>query len=109
MKHFAAGQKAILAATYDATAATAAADEIRRLIGITFARATLKYSSTMKNAGGDPYSGTYHAEGFCAANSRNTLHFDTIEGGRVCQALHIDSKSVLDALCRVKTCLRQSI
>ena len=80
MKHFAAGQKAILAATYDATAATAAADEIRRLIGITFARATLKYSSTMKNAGGDPYSGTYHAEGFCAANSRNTLHFDAPEG-----------------------------
>merc|ERR1719331_3656515 len=65
MKHFAAGQKAILAATYDATAATAAADEIRRLIGITFARATLKYSSTMKNVGGDPYSATYHAEGFC--------------------------------------------
>ena len=80
MKHFAAGQKAILADTYDATAATAAANEIRRLIGITFARATLKYSSTMKNVDDDTYSGTYHAEGFCAANSRNTLHFDAIEG-----------------------------
>jgi len=68
MKHFAAGQKAILADTYDSAAATAAADEIRRLIGITFARATLKYSSTMKPASGETegvYSGTSHAEGFC--------------------------------------------
>merc|ERR1719399_302494 len=69
MKHFAAGQKAILADTYDAAAATAAAAEIRRLIGITFARATIKYSSTMKDA--DPitdpgvYSDTGHPEGFC--------------------------------------------
>ena len=29
--------------------------------------------------------------------------------GRVYQALHIDSKSVLDALCRVKKCLRRSV
>ena len=53
------------------------------------------------------------------ANSRNPRHFDTIEGGRVYQVLHIDSKSVLDvyvesksvldALCRVKKCLRHSI
>ena len=42
-------------------------------------------------------------------NSRNPRHFDTIEGGRVYQALHIDSKSVLDALCRVKKCFRHSI
>merc|ERR1719191_568189 len=69
MKHFAAGQKAILADTYDAAAATAAAAEIRRLIGITFARATIKYSSTMKDA--DPitdpavYSDTGHPESFC--------------------------------------------
>jgi hypothetical protein len=69
MKHFVAGQKAILADTYDAAAATAAAAEIRRLIGITFARATIKYSSTMKDA--DPitdpgvYSDTGHPEGFC--------------------------------------------
>merc|ERR1719201_1720445 len=62
MKHFAAGQKALLG-TYDATAATAAADEIRRLIGITFARATIKYSSTMKLA--DGYEAGPHAEGFC--------------------------------------------
>merc|ERR1719201_750534 len=62
MKHFAAGQKALLG-TYDATAATAAADEIRRLIGITFARATIKYSSTMKPA--DGYEAGPHAEGFC--------------------------------------------
>ena len=41
--------------------------------------------------------------------SRNPRHFDIIEGGRVYQALHIDSKSVLDALCRVKKCLRPSI
>jgi hypothetical protein len=66
MKHFAAGQKALLADTYDSAAATAAADEIRRLIGITFARATLKYSSTMKAESNDPpYKPTYHAEGFC--------------------------------------------
>ena len=42
-------------------------------------------------------------------NSRNPRPFDTIEGGRVYQALHIDSKSVLDALCRVKKCLRRSM
>ena len=42
-------------------------------------------------------------------NSRNPRHFNIIEGGRVYQALHIDSKSVLDALCRVKKCLRHSI
>ena len=36
-------------------------------------------------------------------------HFHKIEGGRVCQALHIDSKSVLDALCRVKKCFRRSM
>ena len=75
MKSFAAGQKAILATTYDATAATAAADEIRRLIGITFARATIKYSSTMKLA--DGYEAGPHAEGFCywraMAGSRRVL------------------------------------
>ena len=43
------------------------------------------------------------------ANSRNPRHFDRIEGGRLCQALHIDSKSVLDALRRVKKCFRHSI
>ena len=43
------------------------------------------------------------------ANSRNPRHFNIIEGGRVYQALHIDSKSVLDALCRVKKCFRHSI
>ena len=32
---------------------------------------------------------------------RNPRHFATIEGGRVYQALHIESKSVLDALCSV--------
>ena len=37
---------------------------------------------------------------------RNPRHFGTIEGGRVYQALHIESKSVLDALCRVKKCRR---
>ena len=43
------------------------------------------------------------------AKPRNPRHFDTIEGRRVCQALHMDSKSVLDALCRVKKCLRRSM
>ena len=42
-------------------------------------------------------------------NPRNPRHFGTIEGGRVYQALHIESKSVLDALCRVKKCLRRSM
>ena len=37
----------------------------------------------------------------------NPRHLDKIEGGRVHQALHIDAKSVLDALCRVKKCLRR--
>ena len=36
----------------------------------------------------DCYSGT---------SSRNPRDFDTIEGGTVCQALHVDSESVLDA------------
>ena len=44
-----------------------------------------------------------------STNSRNPRHFDGIEGGRVYQALHIDSKSVSDALCRVKKCFRHSI
>ena len=39
---------------------------------------------------------------------RNPRHFNIIEGWRVYQALHIDSKSVLDAPCRVKKCLRRS-
>ena len=89
MKSFAAGQKAILATTYDATAATAAADEIRRLIGITFARATIKYSSTMKPA--DGYEAGPHAEGFCDSNSRNPFHFDTIEGLGTCASHRIAS------------------
>ena len=41
------------------------------------------------------------------ANSRNPRHFDGIEGGRVYQAPHIDAKSVLDVLRRVKMCLRR--
>ena len=45
------------------------------------------------------------ALGVSITNPRKPRHFDTIEGGRVYQALHIDSKSVLDALCRNKTCL----
>ena len=42
-------------------------------------------------------------------NSRNPRNLDSIEGGRVYQALHIESKSVLDALCRAKKCLRRSM
>ena len=42
---------------------------------------------------------------FGTANSRNPRHLDTIEGGRVYQALHIESKSVLDAPYRLKKCL----
>ena len=44
-----------------------------------------------------------------ATNSRNPRHLDGIEGGRVYQAPHIDSKSVLDALRRVKKCFRRSM
>ena len=43
------------------------------------------------------------------ANSRNRRHFGTFEGGRVYQALQIESKSVLDAPYRVKKCLRRSM
>ena len=39
---------------------------------------------------------------------RNPRHFATVEGGRVYQALHIDSESVLDAPYRLKKCLRRS-
>ena len=42
-------------------------------------------------------------------NSRNPRHFSIIEGRRVYQALYVESKSVLDALCRVKKRLRRSI
>ena len=60
-------------------------------------------SSTAGAADGvNHYSGS-------TANSRNPRHFDTIEGGRVSQALHIDSKSLSDALCRVKKCFGHSI
>ena len=45
-------------------------------------------------------------------NSRNPRHVNIIEGGRVYQALHIDSERVLgskiDALCRVKKCVGRS-
>ena len=44
-----------------------------------------------------------------SANSRNPRRLATFEGGRVYQALHIESRSVLDALCRVKKCLRRSM
>ena len=43
------------------------------------------------------------------AKPRNPRHFGKIEGGRVYQALYIEPKSVLDALCRVKKCLRRSM
>ena len=42
------------------------------------------------------------------ANSRNPRDLGIIEGGRVHQALHQDSKNVLDALCRVKKCQKVS-
>ena len=42
------------------------------------------------------------------AKPRNPRNVAPIEGGRV-YALHIDLKSVLDALCRVKKCLRRSM
>ena len=51
-----------------------------------------------------------HASTTSTTNSRNPRHFNIIEGGRVYyQALHVDSKSVLDAVCRVKKCFRHSI
>ena len=40
---------------------------------------------------------------------RNPRPLDTIEGGRVYKALRVESKSVLDALCRVKKCLRRTM
>ena len=54
--------------------------------------------------------GAVHAHaGVREPKPRNPRNFGTIEGGKVCQALHIESKSVLDALCRVKKCLRRSM
>ena len=49
------------------------------------------------------------ADALGKAYPRNPRRFETIEGGRVYQALYVESKSVLDALCRVKKCLRRSM
>jgi len=65
LKQFQAGKTAILADTFDTAAFDAAVAEIQRLVGITFARATIKYSSRAKDKDGGVYKGTYHAEGFC--------------------------------------------
>ena len=56
-----------------------------------------------------PARDAYLVEDLSLAKPRNPRHFDTIEGGRVYQALHIEPKSVLDALRRVKKCLRRSM
>ena len=34
---------------------------------------------------------------------------DGFEGGKVCQALHTESKNIFDVLCRVKKCLGRSM
>merc|ERR1719324_2121695 len=65
LKQFQAGKTAILADTFDTAAFDAAVAEIQRLIGITFARATIKYSSRAKDKDTGEYSGSFHAEGFC--------------------------------------------
>jgi len=68
LKQFQAGKTAILAETFDKTKVDAAIAEIQRLVGITFARATIKYSSRAKPVAGDTpdvYNAGYHAEGFC--------------------------------------------
>ena len=58
------------------------------------------------HARGDAHRGLREAG---QTNSRDPRHFNIIEGGRVYQALHIDSKSVLDAPYRLKKCLRRSM
>ena len=56
------------------------------------------------------FAGAYVAESAARRpKPRNPRHFGTIEGGRVYQALHIESESVLDALRRVRKCLRRSV
>ena len=65
LKQFQAGKTAILADTFDTAAFDAAVAEIQRLVGITFARATIKYSSRLKYASTGEYKAGYHAEGFC--------------------------------------------
>jgi hypothetical protein len=65
LKQFQAGKGAITAATFDAAALDAAIAEIQRLVGMTFARATIKYSSRAKPLDTKTYNAGYHAEGFC--------------------------------------------
>lgn len=65
LKQFQAGKGAITAATFDAAALDAAIAEIQRLVGMTFARATIKYSSRAKPLDTGNYDASYHAEGFC--------------------------------------------
>jgi len=65
LKQFQAGKTAITAATFDAAALDAAIAEIQRLVGMTFARATIKYSSRAKPLDTGEYNAGYHAEGFC--------------------------------------------
>jgi len=63
LKEFQKGKTALIAA--DTAAVDAAIAEIQRLVGITFARATIKYSSRAKPADTGEYNAGYHAEGFC--------------------------------------------
>lgn len=71
LKQFQLGKQALLAGsetyggTFDQTVVDAAIAEIKRLVGITFARATIKYSSRCKDVTSGAYSAGYHAEGFC--------------------------------------------
>jgi hypothetical protein len=65
LKQFQAGKTAILADTFDTAAFDAAVAEIQRLVGITFARATINYSSRAKDKDSGVYKFTLHAEGFC--------------------------------------------
>merc|ERR1719213_1595935 len=62
LKQFQAGKTAITAATFDAAALDAAIAEIQRLVGMTFARATIKYSSRAKPLDTGEYNAGYHAD-----------------------------------------------
>jgi len=114
-KQFQLGKTALMANPYDATGAEAAIAEIMRQIGITFARAAIKYSNNLKKPSSD-YSAGSHAEGFCywrgmagyyAAETGDTTTVAEIDdllalsknAGDIAQpSLHCDVKKKMESL-----------
>jgi hypothetical protein len=116
LKQFQEGKTALMASPFVPANVDTAIAEIKRLVGITFARATIKYSSKLKAASDGEYSDTNHPEGFCywrgmagyyAAKTGDTTTVDEIDKALsltkvgtdfVMPAAHCDVKKKMESL-----------